>query len=85
MRFYRVTLERDGALRDVRVPSPTDVQAADAAAPLMRPGEAIASITEIEDDGTQQADGLPPQTQAQAVSEVTPGAASVGSDRPRST
>ncbi len=80
MRFYQVTLERDGTRRDVRVPSPTDVQAADAAAPLMRPGEAIAAIVEVEDDGTHEADALPPKTQAEEWAEITPGAAST--DRP---
>ena len=75
MRLYEVVLERDGERRKVRVPSPTDVQAADAAAPLMRPGEAILSIEEVEDDGTQQADALPPKTQAAELASVTPGAA----------
>lgn len=74
-RFYRVTLERDGARRDVRVASPTDVQASDAAAPLMKPGEAIAGIEEIEDDGLQPADAPPPKSQAAEFAEVTPGAA----------
>lgn len=63
LRFYKVILERDGIRREVRVPSPTDVQAADAAAPLMKPGEAIAAIEEVDDDGTHQADAMPPQTQ----------------------
>jgi hypothetical protein len=77
MRFYRVTLERGDERRDVRVPSPTDVQAADAAAPLMKPGESIAGIEEVEDDGTQIADALPPKTQAEEFAAVTPGAAAV--------
>ncbi|WP_426039818.1 hypothetical protein [Brevundimonas sp. DC300-4] len=75
MRFYTVTLERNGERRDVRVPSPTDVQAADAAAPLMKAGESIISITEVEDDGLQQADALPPKSQAAEFAPVTPGAA----------
>ena len=77
MRVYRVTLERDGERRDVRVPSPTDVQAADAAAPLMKAGEVISAIEEVEDDGTQDVDGLPPKSQAAEFAPVTPGAASV--------
>lgn len=60
MRLYKVVVGRDGATRELRVKSPTDVQAADAAAPLMHPGEAVLSVEEVEDDGTQQADGLPP-------------------------
>ena len=75
MRFYTVTLERNGEHRDVRVPSPTDVQAADAAAPLMKAGESIISITEVEDDGLQQADALPPKSQAAEFATVTPVAA----------
>ena len=35
MRFYDVTVGRDGDSRKVRVPSPTDVQAGDAAVKLM--------------------------------------------------
>lgn len=72
MRFYRVTLGRDGARRDVRVASPTDVQAGDAAAPLMKPGEAIAGIDEVEDDGLQSVDASPPKSQAAEFAEVTP-------------
>lgn len=75
MRFYEVALDGPGGRRVVRVPSPTDVQAADAAAPLMKPSEAIASIREVEDDGTQQADALPPKSQAAEFASVTPGAA----------
>ena len=77
MKFYNVTLEGPGGRRKIRVPSPTDVQAADAAAPLAKPGEAIISIVEVEDDGLQQADGLPPKTQAEELAPVTPGAAAV--------
>ena len=75
MRFYNVALGRDGERREVRVPSPTDVQAGDAAASLMRPGESILSITEAVDDGLQQADALPPKSQAAELAPVTPGAA----------
>jgi hypothetical protein len=77
MRFYRVTLETEGERRDVRVPSLTDVQAADAAAPLMRPGEAIVTIEEVQDDGAQVVDAAPPKSQAAEFASITPGAASV--------
>jgi hypothetical protein len=76
MRFFRVILSRNGVEREVRVPSETDVQAADAAASLMMEGDEILSITEVEDDGLQQADALPPKTQAEELAPVTPGAAS---------
>jgi len=69
MRFYAVTLERAGERREVRVPSPTDVQAADAAAPLMRADESIVSIVEVVDDGAQAADALPPKSQAAEFAE----------------
>jgi hypothetical protein len=75
MRFYNVTLERDGERRQVRVSSPTDVQAADAARPLMKPGEAVGMIEEVEDDGLQQSDAGPPKSQAAEFAPVTPGAA----------
>lgn len=42
MRIYRVTVGVEGGeTRVLKVPSKTDVQAADAAAPLMSPGESI--------------------------------------------
>ena len=75
MKFYKVTLRRDGVDRTVRVPSPTDVQAADAASPLMREGEEIVGVETVEDDGLQRADALPPKTQAQELAPVTPGMA----------
>lgn len=81
MKFYDVTLIRDGETRVVRVPSPTDVQAADAAVTLARPGEVMGQIIEIQDDGTQRADGLPPKTQAEEMAPITPGAAAVSTDR----
>lgn len=82
MRFYDVDLERDGALRTVRVASPTDVQASDAAATLMKSGEGIVSVREVQDDGFQT-DASPPLTQAQEVADLTPGAASVGKGHDR--
>lgn len=63
MRFYKVTLIRDGEERDVVVPSKTDVQAADAAVALAKPGETVGPIVEVDDDGLQHADGPPAGTQ----------------------
>ncbi len=76
MRFYEVVVGSDsGPQRRLRVASPTDAQAADAAAPLMRAHEAILSIRESPDDGLQQADAPPPKTQAEEVAPDTPGMA----------
>lgn len=85
MKFYQVTLRRNGVERGVRVPSPTGVQAADAAAPLMHSDEEIVSITEVDDDGLQHADTLPPRTQAEELAPVTPGMAAqdTGDDQRR--
>lgn len=50
MRIYRVTVGVEGGeTRVLKVPSKTDVQAADAAAPLMSAGESILSIHETDD------------------------------------
>lgn len=76
MKIYKVTLVMGGQTRQVRVPSPTDVQAGDAAAPLMRSGEAIQSIEEVEDDG-RELDAPAPKTQAEELAPVTPGVAAV--------
>lgn len=63
MRTYRVTVGVEGGpSRVIKVPSKTDVQAGDAAVPLMSEGEAILSIEET-DDPYQEVDGLPPGTQ----------------------
>lgn len=63
MRIYEVAVSgRDGATRVVKVPSKTDVQAGDAAATLMSPGESILSIRET-DDPLQDVDAMPPGTQ----------------------
>ncbi|HYD26166.1 hypothetical protein [Brevundimonas sp.] len=63
MRIYRVTVGVEGgSSRVIKVPSKTDVQAGDAAAPLMSEGEAILSIEET-DDPYQEVDGPPPGTQ----------------------
>lgn len=67
MKTYSVTLGAPGgATREVLVPSPTDVQAGDAAVALGKPGEAITRIVEIDDDGLQRADGPPAGTQTHA-------------------
>lgn len=55
--------------------SETDVQAGDAAAPLMSEGDAILSIMEIPDDGTVLVDAPPPKSQAAELAPVSPGAA----------
>ncbi|MDX2335274.1 MULTISPECIES: hypothetical protein [Brevundimonas] len=76
LRLYKVALGRDGgSSRQVHVMSETDVQAGDAAAPLMSAGESILSIEEIEDDGTVIVDGPPAKSQAAELAPVTPGAA----------
>nr|WP_303683791.1 hypothetical protein [Brevundimonas naejangsanensis] len=76
MRFYEVVVGSDsGPQRTLRVASPTDAQAADAAAPLMRAHEAILSIRDVPDDGLQQADGPPPRTQAEELAPCSPGMA----------
>lgn len=75
MRFYNVTLERDGERRQVRVSSPTDAQAIDAARPLMKPGEAVGLTEEVFDDGLQHTDAGPPKSQAAEFAPVTLGAA----------
>lgn len=63
MRIYRVSIRNEnGDVRDVTVPSRTDVQAGDAAGPLMKSGEEIVDVVEI-DDPLQRVDALPPGTQ----------------------
>ena len=63
MKIYRVSMGGEGRPgREVKVPSKTDVQAADAAAKLMQPGESILSIVET-DDPYQTADAPPAGTQ----------------------
>lgn len=76
MKFYDVEVGGEGGpTRMLRVPSPTDVQAGDAASKLMHPGETILSIEQVVDDGLQHTDGPPPKTQSEELSDVTPGAA----------
>lgn len=83
---YQVTLQTPaGDTRTVTVPSPTGVQAGDAARPLMADGEAILTITELPGDDTRDLDGGPPRTQAEEAAGVTPGAAAVNVDAPSRT
>lgn len=82
MRFFNVVLGREGERRTVRVPSETQVQAADAAMPLARPGESVLGVHEVEDDGLQEADALPPLSQAAEWADETPGAAATREGRP---
>lgn len=63
MRIYRVSIgDENGPSREVKVPSRTDVQAGDAAASLLKPGETILAIIET-DDPYQDVDALPAGTQ----------------------
>lgn len=76
MKIYEVTLGRDGTTRTVRVPSETDVQAADAAMPLALPGESVMQVKAVEPYGTQDdLDAAPAKSQAAELADVTPGAA----------
>lgn len=81
MKFYDVVIRGSGLDRSLRVPSPTDAQAIDAAAPALEAGESVLSVTEVEDDGLQAADALPPISQAEALASSTPGAAAVDTER----
>ncbi len=65
MRIYRVTVGVEGGdTRVLKVPSKTDVQAGDAAAALMTPGETILSIHETDDQYQEVDEGArPPGTQ----------------------
>lgn len=76
VRFYRIIIHGQTGDREVRVASPTGVQALDAAAPLLRAGETIGPVTEVDDDGLQQADAPPPKSQAEELADITPGMAS---------
>jgi len=75
MRTYKVTLGVGGQARDVYVPSPTGVQAGDAAAPLMQPGEAILSIEPVASHEVPRVDAAPPKSQAAELAPATPGMA----------
>lgn len=74
LKTYSVTLgSAGGATRDVTVASPTDVQAGDAARPLMTEGESILEIRETHTDAP--VDAGPPLSQAAELAPVTPGVA----------
>lgn len=82
LRLYKVTVGREGSnSRSVHVMSETDVQAGDAAAPLLTDGESIFAIEEQQDDGTIVVDGPPAKTQAEELAPVTPGMAAVSTPR----
>lgn len=69
MRFFKVTLEGPSGRRELVVPSPTEVQAGDAAAVGARPDELLISIEEVDGDH-QQADVAPPTTQTAHVDQT---------------
>lgn len=75
LRLYKITLGDGSGTRAVHVMSETDVQAGDAAAPLMSERDAILSIEEIPDDGTVRVDAPPPRSQAAEFAPVTSGMA----------
>lgn len=78
---YEVTLQTPtGETRTVAVPSPTGVQAGDAARPLMVEGEAIVSIAELPEGDTRDLDGGLPKTQAEELAPVTPTVAALDDD-----
>ena len=63
MRIYRVSVRNEeGQVRQVTVPSKTDIQAGDTAGPLMKSGEEIVEVIEI-DDPLQRVDAPPAGTQ----------------------
>ena len=81
LKTYSVTLaSADGATREVKVASPTDVQAGDAARALMSENESILEIAES-DDAVEAMDAGPPLSQAAELAPVTPGFASAPDPR----
>ena len=78
LKTFEVTLETpSGGKRVVTVPSPSGVQAGDAARPLMHDGEATLEIVELRGDEHRHLDAAPPKTQAEELAPVTKGAAAV--------
>jgi hypothetical protein len=76
LKVYEVVLSRARSSRTVRVPSETDVQATDAAMPLALPGESVLAVRAVEDYvGQDDLQGVPPKSQAQELSDATPGMA----------
>lgn len=73
MKFYEIVVaDAHGAERKLRVPSPTDAQAADAVAPLLNSGDSILSIRETPDDGLQRTDGPPPRPRRRSSRQPRP-------------
>lgn len=71
MRLYQVVVgTTDGETRLIKVPSRTGVQAGDAAAGLMQPGETILEILE-KPDPVQDVDGPPAGTRARPDQSMT--------------
>ncbi|MDQ1193859.1 hypothetical protein QE419_002625 [Brevundimonas vesicularis] len=86
LKTYAVKLGApSGVERTVTVPSPTDVQAADAARPLMRENEVILSVSQLDDEAASDAptlDAAPPKSQAAEFAPVTPGHAAATQPTP---
>lgn len=81
LKTYSITLGAPGgATREVKVVSPTDVQAGDAVRPLMFEGESILEVRETLDD-LRTIDAGPPMSQAAELAPVTPGAAAAPQPR----
>ncbi len=79
LKTYHVKLRApSGVERAVTVPSPTDVQAADAARPLMGENEVILSVAQVDDEAASDAltlDAAPPKSQAAEFAPITSGLA----------
>lgn len=76
MKTYSIVFASPGGeTRKVKVPAPTDVQAGDAARPLMAENESIVSIEHIAGEDMDALDADPPKSQAAELAPVTPGAA----------
>lgn len=86
LKTYAVKLgDPSGVERTVTVPSPTDVQAADAARPLMRENEVILSVAQLEEEAASDAltlDAAPPKSQAAEFAPITPGHAAAPQPTP---
>lgn len=78
---YRIVIHGKEGDREVRVASPTGVEAIDAASPLLRPGETLGPVAEVDGDGLQQTDAPAPKSQAGELADVKPGMASSSGGR----
>lgn len=77
LKTYAVTVGAPGGpSRVITVASPTDVQAGDAARPLMSETESILKIA-VEHGDSAAPDAGPPRSQAAELAPVTPGVAAV--------